>query len=77
MKNVFHKEGIAFKLVSSHLHKDNTAEHAIQTFKSHFIACLSGLDQKFSVKQCDRLIPQAELTLNIVYSSILNPKLSA
>ena len=49
MKEVFHKEGIAFKLVPPHLHRTNTAERAIQSFMSHFISCLSGLDLFFKL----------------------------
>ena len=77
MKNVFHQEGITFKLVPPHLHRANAAERAIQTFKSHFITCLSGLDPKFPIGQWDRLLSQTELTLNLLRASRLNPKLSA
>ena len=49
MKDVFHNEGIAFKLVPPHLHRTNTAERAIQSFMSHFISCLSGLDLFFKL----------------------------
>ena len=58
-KEVFHKEGIPFKLVSPYLHRANADERAIQTFKSHFIACLSRLDPNFPIKQWNILVPQA------------------
>ena len=64
MKDIFKKEKIDFKLVPPHNHRANSAERAIQTFKSHFIACLSGLYPKFPIAQWDRLLQQNEITLN-------------
>ena len=77
MKECFHKEGVKFHLVPPFNHQENVAERAIQTFKSHFSAGLSGLDPKFPIKQWDRLLGQAELTLNLLRSARLNPSLSA
>ena len=59
------------------MHRRNLAERAIQTFKSHFIAMLCGCDPTFPLHLWCRLLPQAELTLNLIRTSRLNPKLSA
>ena len=57
MQTAFDNDNIKYDFVPPHNHKTNAAERAIQTFKSHFIAGLSGLDPKFPIKQWDRLIP--------------------
>ena len=77
MQSTFQKENVTFHLVPPHNHRANAAERAIQTFKNHFIAGLSGIDPHFPISQWDRLLEQATLTLNLLRSSRLNPKLSA
>ena len=77
LKYCFSENDIKFQLVPPHNHRANAAERAIQTFKSHFIAGLSGLDPNFPIKQWDRLLEQSVLTLNLLRSARLNPKLSA
>ena len=63
--------------VPPHNHRRNAAERAIQTFKNHFIAGLATADPKFPLREWDRLIPQAIITLNIMRECRINPKLSA
>ena len=60
-----------------HIHRRNSAERAMQTFKNHFIAGLASTDPNFPLSNWCRLLPQAELTLNLLRPSRLNPKLSA
>ena len=60
-----------------HFHRHNSAECAIQTFKNHFIARLASTDLNFPLSNWCRLLPQAELTLNLLRPSQLNPILSA
>ena len=76
-KTAFIKENIKFQRVPPSCHRANTAERAILTFKSHFKAGLASLDPNFPIREWDRLLPQAEMTLNLLRSSRLNPKLSA
>jgi len=71
------EEGVDFQLVPPHLHHCNAAEWAIQTFKNHFIAGLCSTNKDFPIHLWDRLIPQAELTLNLLRGSQLDPTLSA
>ena len=59
-----------------HIHRRNSAERAIQTFGNHFIAGLASTDSNFPLSNWCRLLPQAELTLNLLRPSRLNPKLS-
>ena len=54
------------QLVPPDTHRRNLAERAIQTFKSHFISILAGVDPAFPMNLWDRLLPQTVLTLNLL-----------
>jgi hypothetical protein len=77
LKQFLHSKDIQFQLVPPHVHRQNAAERAIQTFKNHFVAMLFSTDKQFPIHLWDRLIPQAVITLNLLRQSRLNPKLSA
>ena len=70
-------EGIDYQLVPPNVHRRNAAERAIRTFKNHFIAGLCSTDTGFPLHLWDKLLPQALLTLNLLRSSRINPRLSA
>jgi hypothetical protein len=78
-----YKEAISFKwkaifqLVPPDMHCRNQAECAICTFKNHFLAVLAGIDAAFPLYFWDLLLPQAELTLNLLRQATLNPWISA
>ena len=55
-----------FQLVPPEMHRCNRAERAIRTFKDHFLSILAGVDQSFPPYLWDLLLPQAELTLNLL-----------
>jgi hypothetical protein len=57
-------------------HRRNSAERAIRTFKEHFVAGLSSVDPTFPLHLWDRLLPQAEITFNLLRTSRLHPQLS-
>ena len=71
------EEQVDFQLVSPHLHHRNAAEHAIRTWKNHFIAGLCTVDPIFPLNLWASLIPQALLSLNLLRASRINPGLSA
>ncbi|KAG7340278.1 hypothetical protein IV203_023821 [Nitzschia inconspicua] len=77
LKDFMHDQNLDFQLVPPYLHRRNAAERAIRTFKNHFIAGLCSTDPAFPIHLWDRLLPHAELTLNLLRGSRLNPKLSA
>ena len=77
LKAFLRDEAIDFQLVPPGLHRRNAAERAIRTFKNHFIAGLCSVDKDFPLHLWDRLLPQAETTLNLLRGSRINPKLSA
>jgi hypothetical protein len=76
LKNFFTVNDIAYQLVPPHCHRRNAAERAIRTFKEHFVAGLSSVDPSFPLHLWDRLLPQAETTLNLLRTSRLHPQLS-
>ena len=77
LKEYLSQQDIAYQLTPPYIHRRNAAERAIRTFKNHFIAGLSSTDPTFPLKLWDKLIPQAAITLNLMRSSRVNPKLSA
>ena len=58
-------------------HRQNPAEKAIDTFKSHFISVINGLDTSFPQGAWDLLIPQTNMTLNLLRTCSVNPAHSA
>jgi hypothetical protein len=79
-----YKEAIAnnkveYKLVPPNNHQQIQAERAIQTFKSHFIAIICGIDNSFPMNLWCKLLPQAERTLNLLSQSntVTVPTISA
>ena len=64
-------------MVPPNAHRENAAERAIQIFKNHFLSALATADTTFPINEWDRLIPQAEMTLNLLIPSRCNPTLSA
>jgi hypothetical protein len=77
LKNFFTVNDIAYLVVPPHCHRRNAAERAIRTFKEHFVAGLSSVDPSFPLHLWDRLLPQTEITLNLLRTSRLHPQLSA
>jgi hypothetical protein len=77
LENFFTAQNINYQLVSPHCHGRNAAERAIRTFKEDFVAGLSSVDPSFPMHLWDRLLPQAEITLNLLQTSRLHPQLSA
>jgi hypothetical protein len=68
---------LKYQLVPPHIHRRNAAERAIRTFKNHFIAGLCSAAEDFPLRLWDKLLPQAELTLNLLRASRVDPTISA
>jgi hypothetical protein len=77
LMNYFTINDIDYQLVPPHCHRRNSAKRAIRNFKEHFVARLSSVDPSFQIHFWDRLLPQAEITLNILRTSRLHPQISA
>jgi hypothetical protein len=63
--------------LSPHYHRQNVAERDIQNFKEHFVAGLYSVDPNFPLHLGDILLPQAEITLNLLRTPRQHPQLSA
>ena len=59
------------------MHRRNAAERSISTFKGHFISGICSIDPDLPIQNWDLLVEQAEITLNLIRPSRLNPKLLA
>ncbi len=78
MKNHIHNTcKINMELVPPGCHQQNAAEVAIRNFKSQFLSILAGVADDFPQNLWDRLLPQTEITLNLIWQSNTMPKISA
>jgi hypothetical protein len=77
LKDYLYHQDIAFQLVPPYSHQHNSAERAIRSFKDHFIAGLCSTEKSFPMHLWDIIIPHAVITLNMLRTSIINPKLLA
>ncbi|KAL7527155.1 hypothetical protein ACHAWF_008701, partial [Thalassiosira exigua] len=77
LRDYIEGEKVKIQLVEPDNHRVNAAERAIQTFKNHFIAGLSCVDQHFPLQLWDEILKQAEITLNLLRTSRQDPSKSA
>jgi hypothetical protein len=75
--DVIEENGLEWELVPPHNHRRNVAERAIQTAKGHIIANVLGCDPTFPLKEWHRILPQIELTLNMLRPSNVRQTVSA
>ena len=78
MKSIIKEEyRMEMELVPPGCHRRNAAEVAIRNFKSHFLSVLAGTAEDFPPSLWDRLLPQTEITLNLLRQSNATPNVSA
>jgi hypothetical protein len=77
LKHFFITNDVEYQLVPPHCYRRNAAERAIRTFKEQFVAGLSSVDPTLPLHLWDILLPQVEITLNLLRTSRLHPQLSA
>ena len=65
------------ELVPPHFHRRNVAEFKIHAVKQHFLSIIAGVATDFSMHQWGCLLPQDELTLNLIRQSNTTPTVSA
>ena len=75
--NDFKLKNADYQLVAPHKHRNNIAERAMQTCKSHFKSGLAAMDPNHPLTEWDCLFLQANIALNLLRASRTNPKLSA
>jgi hypothetical protein len=77
LKIFFTINDVEYQLVPPHCHRHNAAERDICTFKEDFFAGLASIDPDFPLQLWDHLLPQVEMTLNLLRKSRQHPQLSA
>ena len=65
-----------FQLVPPHIHRRNSAEWAIPTFKENKISGIASTHKDLPLHLWCRLLPHSSLTLNLLRHSRMKPKLS-
>ena len=68
---------INMELVPPGCHRRNAAEVAIRNFKAHFLSVLAGVADDFPPSLRDCLLPQTEITINLIRQSNATPNVSA
>ncbi len=68
LRQHFLTHDIQYEFVPPYTKRSDKAERAIQTFKRHFISILAGTHPSFPINFWHELIPQAEITLNMLRS---------
>ena len=66
LEKLFRDRHIDVQFVPPHNHRANRAERAIRDFKNHLIAMLATVHPSFSLDLWDELLPQANLTINLL-----------
>jgi hypothetical protein len=77
LKNFMHDKDVNFQLVPPGIHRRNPAERAIRTYKNHLLAGICTTDPNFPMHLWCRLVAQANITINLLRESRINPSLSA
>ena len=67
---------VQLQLVPPDMHGRNAAERPIRTFKSHFLAILSGVAPYFQRDLWDLLLTHTEMILNLLQQATANPAIS-
>ncbi|KAL7506634.1 hypothetical protein ACHAXN_005126 [Cyclotella atomus] len=71
------QENIKWQFVPPNEHRVNAMEREIQTFKNHLISGLCSNDHLFPAQLWDKLLPQAQDSLNMFRTSRVDPTKSA
>jgi hypothetical protein len=75
LKKYFTEKEMNYQLAPPHCHRTNASVRAIITFKENFNAGIATVDPDFPAHLWDRLLPQEEITLNLLQASWLHPQL--
>jgi len=65
------------ELVPPGCHQPNAVEVAIHNFKAHFLSILAGVADDFPPSLWDWLLPQTEITINLIQQSNATPNVLA
>lgn len=73
----FKDNNITVQLVPPHNHRANKAERAIRDYKNHVIATLGTVHSSFPLNLWDELLPQINITINLLRPYSPQPSMSA
>jgi hypothetical protein len=77
IKKFLTENNCKLQVVEPHNHRVNAAKRVIQTFKAAFIVALATTDSDFPLQLWERLIPQVEDTLKMLWALQIDPSKSA
>ena len=66
-----------YQLVPPNIHRRNALECSVRTFKAHFLSILAGVAPDYPLNIWGLLLPQTELTLNLIHQATLDPTILA
>ena len=76
-REYFLSQRLPVQFVPPQMHRSNPAEKSVRTVKNHLISTLASTHPEFPDDLWDRLLPHAELTLNVMRPWRPDPSLSA
>lgn len=76
-KKFLQQENCLWQFVELTNHRVNAVEHAMQTFKNHFISGLCSTDDHWPLQLWDQMAERAAITLNLLCTSCIDPSKSA
>jgi hypothetical protein len=77
LKNYSYTQYISFQVEPPYMHIWNAAELPIRSFKDRLISILCSTEKTLPMYLWDRLLPHAVITLHMLRTSRINPKISA
>jgi hypothetical protein len=77
LKRFLQKQGIQVSFVPPNNHRANAAERSIRDVKNHLISTLATADPAFPLALWDELLPQVEITMNLLRPARHNAGISA
>ena len=66
LKGLLQKRIAVVQLATLHIHRINSAERAIRTFKNNFVAGFSSVDNNFPIYLWCRIAEQEKITINLL-----------
>jgi hypothetical protein len=66
---------VEYQLIPPYFHRGNATERAIRTFKEHFVTGTASSYTDLPLHLWDILLPQSEMTLNLLRTSTHHPQL--
>ena len=76
IQDYYKQNDINLQFTPTHVHRSNDEERFIRTWKDNLLSGISGVKSQFPMYLWDRLIPQDNITLNLLREYRVNSILS-